>query len=829
MIRLKHSVRFSIYVVALTSAFISASLLLRISSPSAAASTHRLTNLPEQSSHPQPLFSWGSANSLATNRSAQTRVSEAYGKLPLSFEANTGQTDSRVKFLSRGRGYTLFLTSTEAILNLSKGGESVKQSVLAAPFIENHKPEQASLQLRFVGANPSPKITGLEQLQGKSHYLIGNNPHQWRTGVCNFSSVKYEAVYPGVDVVYYGNQRQLEYDFLLAPGADLKNIKLRFSGAHRLNLDSDGNLLLGVGSEQIRQPRPVVYQEMKGGRKFIAASYRINSNHEVAFEVGAYDHSKPLVIDPVLGYATYLGGSGSDAGLDIFVYGIGYAYVTGRTDSVNFPFAASAAHHREGDSDVFVLKFNETGSAVDFCTYLGGSGYDVGTSIDVNADIYITGLTRSADFPTQKAQQTIYGGGSDAFVTRLSPGGDEILFSTYLGGSGFEIGNGIATNFGAVFVTGATNSADFLSKNALPLVGNVGQDAFVTKFDFSGSTLLYSTKLGGDGEDVGNGIALDLAGNAYIAGDTGSTNLPTVSPLQVAFAGVVDAFVAKLSTTVSEQVSIAYCTYLGGGGSDVASDIAVDASGNAYLAGATNSLNFPLVNPTQNKFGGATDGLVAKLSTTGSTLVFSTYLGGSGLDYAHGIALDIGRNIYVAGETSSADFPLMKPVQANLRGARDGFVTKLNLSGPAMRYSSYLGGDGEEQANAVAATAAGDAWVTGESLSVNFPASTTSVQPLFGGASDAFVVNVQVPVPKITKVIIKGKKLIIEGEFFEQGAVITIGSVPQKTLNDEATPTTRLVAKKGGKSIKPGQTVGLQVENLDGTRSEQISYTRPLD
>jgi hypothetical protein len=467
---------------------------------------------------------------------------------------------------------------------------------------------------------------------------------------------------------------------------------------------------------------------------------------------------------------------------------------------------------------------------VDFCTYLGGSDYDTGTSIDVNfgnGDIFVTGLTRSSDFPTQNAWQPVYGGSSDAFVTKLSPRGDQLLFSTYLGGSGFEIANGIASNLGAVFVTGATSSPDFPTKNSSQPANGGGRDAFVTKLDLSGSSLLYSTYLGGDGEDVANGIALDLSGNAYITGNTGSINLPTARPLQPGFGGVVDAFAAKLNTSILEEVSLAYCTYLGGGGSDFGEDIAIDFNGNAYICGSTNSVNFPLANAVQPKFGGASDAFVAKLNATGSPLVFSTYLGGNNIDSAYGIAIDIARNVYVAGETSSPDFPLVKPLQPSLLGGVDGFVTKLSPSGDDLRYSTYLGGLGEDRVFAVSSTAAGDAWVTGETLSSSFPTSSAGVQPAFGGASDALVASLHVPVPRINQIQVKGRKLIIEGEFFELGAVISIDSVPQKTRNDEDNPTTRLIAKKGGNRITPGQPTGIQVENPDGTRSEQTSFVRP--
>ncbi|HST23984.1 MAG TPA: SBBP repeat-containing protein [Blastocatellia bacterium] len=412
-------------------------------------------------------------------------------------------------------------------------------------------------------------------------------------------------------------------------------------------------------------------------------------------------------------------------------------------------------------------------------------------------------------------------------MTKLSPEGNEIVFSTYLGGSGLDLGYGVASNGNAVFVTGATTSSDFPVKNPLQQTSGGGQDAFITKIDFTGSTLLYSTYFGGDGEDVGNGISVDAGNNVYIVGDTGSTNLPLMNPIQASFGGVVDGFVAKLATSISEQISLVYSTYLGGGGGDFGNDIVIDSNGNAYIAGATNSVNFPLVNPVQPAFGGGMDGFVAKLNASGSAFVFSTYLGGSGIEYAHGVAIDVPRNVYVAGETSSQNLPLVKPYQSDLRGVTDAFVMKLNSAGNTMLYSTYLGGADDDRAFAVAATDAGDAFVTGETFSTNFPTTSTGIQTATGGASDAFVSRLHVAVPTITAIEVKKKKLFVHGENFEEGAMIGVGGVLQKTKNDGDDPTTLLIAKKGAKNIKRGVPVGIHVENPDGIRSEQISYIKP--
>jgi hypothetical protein len=671
----------------------------------------------------------------------QGKILESYGKLPLSFEANQGQTDSRVKFLSRGSGYTLFLTGDEAVFSLrgSKGdGEALPTGLQLRPKVA--PTGNAVLRMKLVKANSAAKVTGVDKLPGKSNYFIGNDPKKWRANVTNYAKVKYESVYSGIDLVYYGNQRQLEYDFLVAPGADPHRIQFEVHGAKRISRDESGDLVLQVGEGEVRWQKPVVYQEQDGTRQEIAARYVIKHNHRVGFEVADYDSGRPLFIDPLV-YSTYLGG-GDDAGFGIAVDTAGSVYVTGYTFSPKFPVTLGAFQRfRAGREDAFVTKFNPTGSALVYSTYLGGRGDDVGYSIaaDSLGNAYLTGSTTSTDFPTKNPLQPANGGGPyDAFVAEINPSGSALVYSTYLGGSLDDVGQSIAVDSsGNAYVTGRTISTDFPTMNPLQPVNGGSYDAFVSEINPSGSALVYSTYLGGGGADYGYSIAMDSSRNVYVIGYTGSTNFPTMNPLQPANGGAVDAFVAKLNPSGSALV---YSTYLGGSGDDLGQGIAVDSSGNAYVTGWTSSTNFPTMNPLQPTYGGGPyDVFVAAINPSGSALVYSTYLGGSFDDEGYGIAVDSSGNAYVTGVTTSTNFPTVTPLQPANEGT-DAFVSEISPSGSALVYSTYLGGGGDF-GYGIATDSSGNAYVTGETASKHFP-TKNALQPTNRGQLDAFVTKI---------------------------------------------------------------------------------------
>jgi hypothetical protein len=700
----------------------------------------------------------------------QARIAEGYGKLPLSFEANHGQANARVKFLARTSGYTLFLTEDEAVLSLSgrakKSAPKGAQDLDALPVSLKRYPDTHALRAtgeRMTGgvlriklrhANPAAKIAGMDELAGTSNYFIGNDPAKWRTKVPNYAKVKYEGIYSGIDLVYYGNRSygkegQLEYDFIVAPGADPRRIAIDISGAKRIRRDAQGDLVIKVGAGEIRWHKPVVYQDKDGAKQGIAARYAITDSNRVTFELAKYDASRALFIDPVV-YSTYLGGSDDDAATGIAVDSAGNAYVTGSTGSTNFPVTPGAFQTTCGNlnscGNAFVTKLDPSGSALVYSTYLGGSDDDAATGIAVDSagNAYVTGSASSTDFPiTPGAFQTIYGGGaSDAFVTIINSTGSALLYSTFLGGSGDDFPSGIAVNSsGNAYITGFTTSTNFpVTPGAFQTVCAVcaNGDAFIAEMNPNGSALVYSTFLGGSNYSSGNGIALDSAGHAYVAGTTYSTDFPvTPGAFQTTLKGTSNAFVTKLDPTGS---SLVYSTYLVGSGGDYGNGIAVDSSGDAYVTGVTGSYSFPTTHDAFQRIArGEVEAFVTKFNRSGSRLVYSTYLGGSGGDYGNAIAVDSSGNAQVTGETGSSNFPTVDPAETSASGATS-FVSKFNSTGSALLYSTYLGGGGDRGLG-IAVDNTGNAYVTGSTESTAFP-TINPVQAANGGLADAFVVKI---------------------------------------------------------------------------------------
>jgi Beta-propeller repeat/FG-GAP-like repeat len=712
-----------------------------------------------------------------TDAATSARLLESYGKLPLSFEANQGQTDEDVKFLSRGKGYTMFLTSRGAVMTLRARGTEKKQPGDPVPASRQRGTESersAVLRMNLVGANRVARVAGGEELSTKSNYFIGNDLGKWRMDLPNYSRVKYESIYPGVDLVYYGHQGELESDFVVAAGKDAGRIRLRIEGARRVRINRQGDLELTMDGGKVVLGKPMIYQRSEGGteKHIIAGRYTLKGKREVGFEVGSYDTRESLIIDPVLRYSTYLGGNINDAGSGIAVDAAGNAYVTGYTYSTNFPTTDPYQANLAGNQDVFVTKLNAAGNALVYSTYLGGSGGDqgYGIAVDAEGDAYVTGSTSSTNFPTVGVhfhsrfglalppfQATYGGGGSDAFVTMLNAAGNALVYSTYLGGSGVDWASGVAVDeAGSAYVTGITSSTNFPTMN--PFQGTFGGgpfDAFVTKLDAAGNSLVYSTYLGGSGIDFGAGIAVDALGNAYVTGSTSSTNFSAVNSFQPTSGGGEDAFVTKLDSAGNALV---YSTYLGGSDDDSGAGIAVDAAGNAYVTGLTNSINFPTLHPAQTAFGGYQDAFVTKLNAAGNALVYSTCLGGSDGDRGAAIAVDAAGNAYVTGETTSVDFPTANAFQATSGGSYDAFVTKVNAAGDALIYSTYLGGSGDDLGSGVAVDAAGHAYVTGSTAAIpglplkntivtcstNFP-TLNPFQATTGCYSAAFVAKMFAP------------------------------------------------------------------------------------
>ena len=694
---------------------------------------------------------------------AEARVSEAYGKLPLHFEANRGQTHRDVRFLARGAGYSLFLTPTEAVLTLIKPEPLARKRAARGSSRPRGPVTGVVLRMTLAGANPDPRVTGLEELPGKANYFIGNDTAKWRTDVPTYAKVHYQEVYPGIDLVYYGKQRELEYDFVVRPGADPSAIALRLTGADKVEVDVQGDLVLHTAAGPIRQQKPFIYQEVGGVRKEIPGGYVLKGEQHVGFKVAAHDARRPLVIDPILSYSTYLGGSGEDRSHAIAVDAAGNAYVTGVTLWPDFPTTAGAFQTSFGGGfHAFVTKLNPTGSALVYSTYLGGNGAEESYAIAVDAagNAYVTGRTVSPDFPTTAgAFQTTYGDGQDAFVTQLDAAGSTLVYSTYLGGDRYDEGNAIAVDpAGNAYVSGLTQSFNFpTTAGAFQTRGVGGSNAFVAKLDPAGSALVYCTYLGGSGGTGGGSLAVDASGNVYMEGGTDSIDFPTTTgAFQTTYGGgISDGFVAKLDPAGSALV---YSTYLGGSGEDSTTGLAIDAGGNAYVTGLTDSTNLPTtMGALQTIYGGGiNDAFVAKLDATGSVLVYSTYLGGSGTDYALGIAVDAAGNAFVTGNTNSSDFPTTATAFQTTYGGGgccDAFVTQLDAAGSALIYSTYLGGSGNDGGSAIAVDASpgSNAYVTGFTNSGDFPTTAGAFQAsnarVSEFVSDAFVAKITDAVP----------------------------------------------------------------------------------
>ncbi len=656
---------------------------------------------------------------------------EAYGKLPLSFEENVGQTAQEVRYVSHGAGYELFLTPQEAVLTLRtpvshdlSPRHRFKTMRLFREALRARK--MTAVRMRFEGANPAAQISATGRLLKKANYFIGSDPKKWRANVPSYARVKYADIYPGVDLIFYGKQRELEYDFVVAPGADPKAIRLNLEGARKLRINGRGNVVLSVAGGEVVLQKPVVYQMLKGQRHEISGRYILTKDRRVSFSVPSYDKSEPLILDPVLNYSTYLGGSSDEGGGGSQSFGIavdanGNAFVAGTTFSNDFPTTTSGFDPGPPASGaaagaVFVTEMNPTGTAEVYSTYLaGGTGeFGVALAMDPTGKIYITGLTFSSDFPTT----------------------DGTLPGTIAG----------------------------FKQSPNPANLNVGT-SFISKIDpsISGTnSLVYSSYIGGTGattlvSDFGNGIAVDANGNAYVTGITfsspgsGLPNFPVLNAFQATPTDVADgnAFLTRIDTTKSGNASLIYSTYLGGTGANAANllgfadagfGVAADSSGNAYIVGATTSTDFPTtvnafqtVSPAGNTQGTA---FVAKIDTTkigNASLVYSTYLGGEVSDFGVGIALGPGNVAYATGGTKSLLFPTTAgafQTTGNANGVAFVSLVDTTRAGAAsLQYSTFLGGTNEDGGNAIQADGTGNAYVVGTTISTDFPVTPGALEP----------------------------------------------------------------------------------------------------
>ncbi|QQS48371.1 MAG: SBBP repeat-containing protein [Acidobacteriota bacterium] len=691
----------------------------------------------EQTGEPSPQSTSG--------QERQEQLRDAYGRMPMSFEVNRGQSDASVRFQARGHGYQVYLTEREAVLMLYGQGcvDCVEDRSVPG---ERRVTRQGMLRLTFGNSRPASSIVGAGQLRGRSNYLIGDDPSKWVTDIPTYARVEYEEVYPGISLAYYGNQQRLEYDFIVRPGADPSRIAVKLEGADRIELTDEGDLLIEVGGSRVIHRSPVSYEETGGERRRVRSRYVLNGDGSIGFEVEDRDPGRKLIIDPVIDYSTFFGGIGSDEGFAIDVDASGSAYITGTTYSNNFnTFAPLQPINRGGKYDAFVSKIDPSGSALVYSTYLGGGGEDEGRGIAVDAagNAWIAGITNSSDFTVRNAYQPqIKSIANEVFVARINAAGSDLVFSTYLGGTGNDQAFGIALDgAGDAYVTGSTDSSDFPVRNALQANYQGGTDAFLTKIKGDGTDLVYSTYLGGSALDEAYGVVVDIGNNVYLTGATASTDFQTANPIQAQNrGGGSDAFVTKVN---SQGSGLVYSTYLGGSAVDVAYGIALDANLNAYVTGHTFSTDFNIFNALQSTNRGNADAFVSRLSLTGATLVYSTYLGGSGGDFGRGIVVDGGSNAYVVGRTISTDFNTRNALQPTNRGEFDAFVSKVNFTGGLLVYSTYLGGASDDLGYGIAIDGAGNAYVTGDTRSTDFN-TKNPLQAENRGGLDAFVSKIDV-------------------------------------------------------------------------------------
>ncbi len=679
-------------------------------------------------------------------RQGATQPLLSYADLPLSFESGGEGSISQDRFVAVGRGYRLSLLPQEAVLDLISPSKNSGKNIPSKHQGRRSRPpalrsetvlakDNPSLHLKVVNGSPSAQISGLEELRGRTFYFEGKDSGRWRTDVRNYARVQYRGIYPGVDLVYYGNQHQLEYDFIVAPGADPDQIRLSVSGARRVELDAQGNLVVSTSEGEVLLRKPLVYQRVANTRREIAGNFRVEGQ-EVGFAIGAYDRSRELVIDPTLNYATYLGRSVNDK-VNAIALGVdGSTYVAGIAPAIT----------SRGQNEAFVAHISTDGKELLYMAYLGGSGATDarGIAVDASGNVYVTGETKAPDFPAQNALQSSCSLNAsrqcagDAFLAKLNPDGS-LNFATYLGGSGEDAGNAIALDAaGNIYITGSTASTDFPVFHPAQATTGGNGDAFVAKISSDGQHVLYATYLGGTGSDEALGIAVDASSSVYVTGQTLSPDFPTENAFQPhCLLGATnrcmgEAFVTKLS---SDGSSLVYSTYFGGSGGDSANAIAVDSLGQVYVAGQTLSVDFPLASPLQAAAGGKTEAFISKFLPNGSGLVYSTFLGGSGDDVATSIAVDSHGNAFVSGYTDSVNFPMQSPVQSachkDSTGAcsQDAFLAVLNSSGSALKFSTYLGGTGADEGKGIALDTKGSAYLGGASTSSDFPSAQPIVVP----------------------------------------------------------------------------------------------------
>ncbi len=704
------------------------------------------------------------------------QFASAYGKLPVTFEINQGQASGKAKFIARGQGYSAFLTAGGMVLSLRPSRVAPSQASSSAPNLPPQSQKNTLLQFNLLGAAQNPSVVGEDLRPGRVNYFFGKDPKRWHTNVPTYGRVRYKNVYPGIDLVYHGNAQQLEYDFEVSRGSNPNLIQFEINGASDVRLDSDGNLTVRISGGELKFQSPVVYQTSNGLHTPVSGKYVVKDSAHIGFAIDQYDPSEPLVIDPVLIYSTYLGGSGTEYATGIAVDGSGSVYVGGYTDSTDFTLSTLGSPS-VGLDHVFVVKLDPTGSTLVYADYLGGENADYGyaLALDGTDNIYIAGTTQSTQFPMVTPFQGTIPGANSAFLSKISPDGSSLVYSTYLGGSADEVVAGVAVDStGSGIVAGYTTSTDFpvvsayqatAAANAGGIFGNYG---FLTKFSSDGTSLVYSTYLAGASNVILNcvnevqcwpqpnsyifGLALDRTDNVYVAGNTNTYDFPVTPGAYLSTDTLpMDAtvgFVSKFSNAGALQYSTYF--YEASGALTDVDAIAVDGSGSAYITGmALSDGTFPLTSATicdPLVYGQGCDyGFVTKFDPTGSLLSYSTYLGPNNYAQPTALQVDGAGDAYVVATTWSNSFSLVNPIETytNTDNSYEAILVELNPTATAELSATYLDGSLESYAAGLTLDPGGNAFVLGMTDSSDFPTTQSSAQGVYGGGGlDAFVMKV---------------------------------------------------------------------------------------
>ncbi len=773
------------------------------------------------------------SNSLLQKKSGQLKQSGNFGNIPLYFIPNKGQVNPSVKFYAKTPNYTLWVTSEGLVFDKVVEAAGAEATTPVNHDLRRNRSDKTfkrnASKMLFVGAKDAEVILPGAKTEYRVNYFKGNDKSKWVTGVETSESVIYKNIYDGIDLKIYGFEKQIEYDWVVHPGADPGRIAFKYENVQATEISEDGNLIIHTELGDLVHKRPVSYQVIDGGKVSVNVSFTENRDGSYSFKVGDYNPDYALVIDPlILSYSTYIGGTNHEYIRSVAVDASGAAYITGDSSSSDYPLSNAYQNSNNGLYDVVVTKFSPAGDSLVYSTYIGGSQTEqsYGISVDTSGSAYIAGTTYSSNFPVAGPMNTTFSGGGDVFVARLSPSGNSLIYSNLFGGTTNDYGEGVDIDSqGAAYVCGYTNSSDFpVTATSYQTVKQSGTDIFVLKVNSTGSVLTYSTYLGGTEHDYGYGIKVDSGGNAAITGETNSMDYPLAFPLQPSKAGFNDIVITVLN---SSGTSLNFSTYLGGSHSDYGSGITVDSSGTLYVTGVSSSSDFPVWNAYQSTIAGGGDCVLMKISAGGNGYSpdFITYFGGSDSDISRAVGLDTNGAIFITGNTKSDDFPVYEAYQSSNAGtsSSDVFVTKFSLSGDSLIYSTYIGGGGTEYGEAIALDSTGAAYVAGRTGSPDFPV-VNAYQASNDGSSDGFVAKLFWQSPNTAPVA------VIDADRFGGIAPVTINFDGTNSYDTDGTVTAwRWLFGDGANSTldvveheyaQPGNyTVSLQVKDNDNVWS----------